>query len=90
MENRSEAPKSSYPHNGIGAWDVESAEPIRSGAKASVIGEGTGLMQPMDFPGSQRATCRQGTVNESSEPLAGRLGVAVRTHSEGTQYKPCR
>ena len=67
---------------------MESAEPIRPGAKASVIGEETGWMQPMDFPGSQRATCRQGTVNESSEPLVGRLGVAVSTHSEGIAYKP--
>jgi hypothetical protein len=31
-------------------------------------------MQPMNIPGSQRATCRQRTINESSEPLAGRLG----------------
>jgi len=69
---------------------VESAEPIRPGAKASVIGEGTGWMQPMDFPGSLRATCRQGTVDESTEPLVGRLGAAVRAHSEGTPYKPCR
>ena len=48
----------------------------------------TGWMQSMDFPGSLRATCRQGMVSESTEPLAGRLGVAVMTHSEGTAYKP--
>jgi hypothetical protein len=26
--------------------------------------------------------------NESTEPLAGRLGVAMWTHSEGIAYKP--
>ena len=26
--------------------------------------------------------------NESTEPLAGRLGVKVMTHSEGIVYKP--
>ena len=69
-----------------------SAEPIRPGAKASVIGEGTGWMQPMDFPGSQRATCRQRTANESTEPLVGRLGVGALApmHSEGISYKPLR
>ena len=28
-------------------------------------------------------------ANESTEPLAGRLGVAVRMHSEGISYKRC-
>ena len=53
---------------------MESAEPIRPGCRASVIGEGTGLMQPMDFPWSQRAIYRERRANESTEPLAGRLG----------------
>ncbi len=44
-------------------------------------------MQPMNIPGSQRATCRQRTINESSEPLAGRLGPKSG-HSEGSAYKP--
>jgi|HubBroStandDraft_4_1064222.scaffolds.fasta_scaffold39989_3 hypothetical protein len=43
-------------------------------------------MQPMDSPGSRRATCRYRTVSESSEPLNGRLGP--NGHSEGSAYKP--
>jgi hypothetical protein len=43
-------------------------------------------MQPMDFSGSWRTTCRYRTVSESSEPLAGRLGP--NGHSEGSAYKP--
>ncbi len=45
-------------------------------------------MQPMSFPGSQRATCRDSKANESPEPLIGRLGAAVWAHSEGSAYKP--
>jgi hypothetical protein len=44
-------------------------------AKTSVVGEGTGHKQPADSPGSLRATCHQGTVDESSEPLTGREGA---------------
>ena len=31
----------------------------------------------MSFPGSQKATCRNRKANESTEPLAGRLGAVV-------------
>jgi hypothetical protein len=62
--------------------------PLRS--KASVTGEGTGRKQPMNFPGSQRTACRHRVANESTEPLAGCLGVGahVPTHSEDISYKP--
>src|ERR1700679_1677314 len=36
-------------------------------------------------PGTQRATCLEGTSSESADPLAGRLGAP---HSEGIAYKP--
>ena len=45
-------------------------------------------MQSMNFSGSQRATCRYRMSSESTEPLVGRLGVEVLTHSEGISYKP--
>ena len=45
-------------------------------------------MQPMNLPGSRRTTCRNRIANESTEPLAGRLGAEVKTHSEGISYKP--
>jgi len=44
-------------------------------------------MQPMNFPGSQGATCRSRTVNESADPLVGCLGVVVQAHSDGISYK---
>ena len=50
--------------------------PLRS--KASVIGEGTGCEQPMNYPGSQRTTCRHRAASESTEPLVGRLGVGAQ------------
>jgi hypothetical protein len=59
---------------GGGCWKCRDF-PIRS--KASVVGEGTGYKQPTDFPRSLRATCRQRTASESTEPLVGRLGTGV-------------
>jgi len=50
----------------------------------------TGYKQSTKIPGSQRATCRYRMASESTDPLAGRLGIAVRMHSEGISYKPCR
>lgn len=58
-----------------GYWEsVQNAEPISSGLRpqpstkswAGAVG---------GAPGSSRMTCREGTANESPEPLAGRLGV---------------
>ncbi len=69
---------------------VGNAETMDLGRKASVVGEGTGYVQPTSFPGSQTMTCRQRTVHESTEPLTGCLGVAAWTHSEDILYKPCR
>src|SRR6266702_4590982 len=41
----------------------------------------TGYVQPMNSPGSERATCQEGTCSESTELLAGRLGApAQRRH----------
>jgi hypothetical protein len=56
-ENRSEAPKSSFPtkESEGGMWEVPRSSGLVEGR---VMGEGTGCMQPMNFPGSQRATCR--------------------------------
>jgi hypothetical protein len=68
---------------------VESAENFSTGAKASIVGKGTGY-KPGNFPRSQAMTSRQGTDHESTKPLVGRPGVRgmFRTHREGIAYKP--
>ena len=42
----------------IGVWGQWKYRDFPDALKASVIGEGTGYMQPMNFPGSQGTTCR--------------------------------
>jgi len=42
----------------IGVWGRWKCRDFPYASKASVIGEGTGCMQPMNFPGSQGTTCR--------------------------------
>src|SRR5207247_6468231 len=56
--NRSKAAKRIPPRESEGGerWKCRDV-PLRS--KASVIGEGTGYMQPMNFPWSRRTTCRE-------------------------------
>jgi len=49
--------------------------------KAAAVDDGAGHVQSMGSPGSLRTTCREGTDNESPEPLVGRLGLwAQRRH----------
>jgi hypothetical protein len=71
----------------IGVWGIWKCRDFPYVSKASVIGEGTGCMQPMNFPGSEGATCRSRTINESTDPLVGCLGVVVQAHSDGISYK---
>ena len=47
-------------------------------SKASVIGEGTGCKQPMNFPEVSGGDMPMRTSNESTDPLVGCLGVVVR------------
>jgi hypothetical protein len=55
--NRSQTPKQDSPRESEGGGSGKCRDrSYRS--KASVIGEGTGCMQPKNFPGAQRATCR--------------------------------
>ncbi len=42
----------------IGVWGCGKCRDLPYVSKASVIGEGTGCVQPMSFPGSQETTCR--------------------------------
>src|ERR1019366_3978334 len=42
----------------IGGWGAWKCRDFPQQSKASVIGEGTGCMQPMRFAGSQETTCR--------------------------------
>ena len=66
-----EAPKAgSHLKRMVGDWECRA---LSGGAKAMVVGEGTGCRQPTDSPGSERATCREGTISESTEPLVSRL-----------------
>src|SRR5882762_2545563 len=55
--NRSQAPKISPPTR-IGGWGKKKCRDRERWSKASVVGKGTGCMQPTNFPWSQRATCR--------------------------------
>jgi hypothetical protein len=41
-----------------------------------------------ELPGVSEDDMSRKQANESTEPLIGHLGVAVRTHSEGMAYKP--
>jgi hypothetical protein len=59
-------------------WGVRKGRDCPYVSKASVIGEGTGCMQLMNFPGSQGTTCRSRTDSQSAEPLLGCLGVWYR------------
>src|SRR5271166_5659435 len=78
--NRSKAPKCPPP-TGSGLWECWKCRVVYPLTKASVDGEGTGYMQPSNFPESQRATCRDRMDSESTEPLRGRLGApAQRRH----------
>ena len=71
---KQEAPKSFRPSwNGFeGSVGRRRTRPSR--VKAEAVGDGAGHEQPMGSPGSLRTTCREGTDNESPEPLVGRLG----------------
>ena len=66
-------------------WEVPRLSPRVEGQRRR---RRTGCKQSMNFSGSQRATCRYRLFSESTEPLAGRLGVEGLTHSEGISYKP--
>ena len=44
--------------------------------------------QLMNFPGSQRTTCRDSRPMKARNHSGGRLGAAVLAHSEGSAYKP--
>jgi len=55
--NRSQAPKISPPRESEGGGRRKCRDRERW-SKASVVGKGTGCMQPTNFPWSQRATCR--------------------------------
>ena len=66
-------------------WEVPRLSPRVEGQRRR---RRTGCEQSMNFSGSQRATCRYRMSSESTEPLAGRLGVEGMTHSEGISYKP--
>jgi len=41
-----------------------------------------------ELPGVSEGDMPRQQANKSTEPLVGRLGVAVGTHSEGMAYKP--
>jgi hypothetical protein len=55
--NRGQAPKISPPRESEGGGRRKCRDRERW-SKASVVGKGTGCMQPTNFPWSQRATCR--------------------------------
>jgi hypothetical protein len=55
--NRGQAPKISSPRESEGGGRRKCRDRERW-SKASVVGKGTGCMQPTNFPWSQRATCR--------------------------------
>ena len=55
--NRSKASKMEPPRESEGG-DLWKCRDLLSWSKASVVGEGTGHVQPMNFPWSQRTTCR--------------------------------
>src|SRR6516164_11271473 len=52
--------------------------------KAAAVDDGAGHVQSMGSPGSLRTTCREGTDNESPEPLVGRL----ETHPGTRVFEP--
>jgi len=87
--NRSEASKTDHPTRigGWGIWKCRDHNPLWS--KASVVGEGTGYMQPNELPVVAEDDMSIQSANESTDPLVGCLGRS-RRHSEGISYKPFR
>jgi hypothetical protein len=66
-------PRNWIPHvkRSVGVSDVPRPS---SGVEGQCHRRRTGCKQPMNVPGSQRATCRDRIASESPEPLVGRLG----------------
>jgi hypothetical protein len=57
---------------------LEVPRPFPLWSKASVIGEGTGRRQPMNFPVVPEDDMSRKYANESTDPLMGRLGAERR------------
>ena len=55
---------------------LEVPRPFPLWSKASVIGEGTGYMQPIELPVVPEDDMSRKYANESTDPLMGRLGAA--------------
>ena len=56
---------------------MEVPRPFPLWSKASVIGEGTGRRQPMNFPVVPEDDMSRKYANESTDPLVGRLGAEI-------------
>jgi hypothetical protein len=87
--NGSKAPKWVPPRESEGG-DVGSAETLPRGRRSASTVVETGWQAAEELPGVSDDGMSIRNTNESSEPLVGRLGAAVRTHSEGISYKPSR